>query len=520
MLSEEAADDAARLTADRVWIVDPLDGTREYGEGRSDWAVHVALVVDGTVVASAVALPGLAVTLDRRSPAVLAPPHDGGPRLVVSRTRPPAIAEQVATALGGTLVPLGSAGAKAMAVVRGEADVYLHSGGQYEWDSAAPVGVAAAGRAAHLADRRLAASLQPGEPLAPGPADLPARARGRGARRSSNATSAPDLGTSHRLSPMDLRRLRLFLAVVDEGGFTRAAEAMFVSQPSVSQAIRELEDELGTPLFHRVGRGVVLTSAGEALVGPARQVLRDVEVGEAAVASVTGLVTGRLDLCSLPTLAVDPVAPLVGAFRLAYPGVTLALADPDDSADLVHLVSTGACELGVDAQPAPGRLESRELASQDLLAVFPPGTLAPRGAIGIDRLAEFSLVTSPDGHVDASAPRRRVRERGRDAADRGGHRATGGDPAARARRRGRHAARPSARGDRAATRCSDRAAATAVSRTVFVLWRAGPLSPAAQAFLDDRRHRDRRRLSRSAVSSLSIASSTSPSWLAIAVRYH
>ena len=144
VLSEEAADDAARLTAHRVWIVDPLDGTREYGEGRSDWAVHVALVVDGTVVASAVALPGLGVTLTADPPTALAPPRDGGPRLVVSRTRPPAIAEEVATALGGTLVPLGSAGAKAMAVVRGEADVYLHSGGQYEWDSAAPVGVAAA----------------------------------------------------------------------------------------------------------------------------------------------------------------------------------------------------------------------------------------------------------------------------------------------------------------------------------------------------------------------------------------
>jgi 3'(2'), 5'-bisphosphate nucleotidase len=142
VLSEEAADDSARLTAARVWIVDPLDGTREYGEGRDDWAVHVALVIDGSVVASAVALPGLGLTLTADPPPVLAAPHRGGPRLVVSRTRPPAIAEQVATALGGELVPLGSAGAKAMAVVRGEADIYLHSGGQYEWDSAAPVGVA------------------------------------------------------------------------------------------------------------------------------------------------------------------------------------------------------------------------------------------------------------------------------------------------------------------------------------------------------------------------------------------
>jgi 3'(2'), 5'-bisphosphate nucleotidase len=142
VLSEEAADDSARLTAERVWIVDPLDGTREYGEGRDDWAVHVALVIAGSVVASAVALPGLGLTLTADPAPVLTAPHGGGPRLVVSRTRPPAIAEQVARALGGELVPLGSAGAKAMAVVRGEADIYLHSGGQYEWDSAAPVGVA------------------------------------------------------------------------------------------------------------------------------------------------------------------------------------------------------------------------------------------------------------------------------------------------------------------------------------------------------------------------------------------
>ena len=144
VLSEEAADDLARLVASRVWIVDPLDGTREFGEGRDDWAVHVALAIDGTVVGAAVALPGLGLTLTAEPAPSLAPAHAGGPRLVVSRTRPPAMAEEVATALGGTLVPLGSAGAKAMAVVRGEADIYLHSGGQYEWDSAAPVGVAAA----------------------------------------------------------------------------------------------------------------------------------------------------------------------------------------------------------------------------------------------------------------------------------------------------------------------------------------------------------------------------------------
>jgi 3'(2'), 5'-bisphosphate nucleotidase len=145
VLSEEAADDPVRLGAERVWIVDPLDGTREFGEeGRTDWAVHVALTIAGQVVAAAVALPARALTLNASPAATLAPAHDGPPRLVVSRTRPPAIAETLAAQLEGELVALGSAGAKAMAVVLGDADVYAHSGGQYEWDSAAPVGVAAA----------------------------------------------------------------------------------------------------------------------------------------------------------------------------------------------------------------------------------------------------------------------------------------------------------------------------------------------------------------------------------------
>jgi 3'(2'), 5'-bisphosphate nucleotidase len=145
VLSEEGVDDPARLSASRVWIVDPLDGTREFGEeGRTDWAVHVALAIDGRVEAAAVALPARDLTLHASPPATLAAPYGGPPRVVVSRTRPPAIAELLAERLGGELVALGSAGAKAMAVVLGEVDVYAHSGGQYEWDSAAPVGVAAA----------------------------------------------------------------------------------------------------------------------------------------------------------------------------------------------------------------------------------------------------------------------------------------------------------------------------------------------------------------------------------------
>ncbi|MFC9515047.1 3'(2'),5'-bisphosphate nucleotidase CysQ [Nocardiaceae bacterium NPDC056970] len=146
ILSEEGADDPSRLSAHRVWIVDPLDGTREYGEpGRSDWAVHVALVVDGELVAGAVALPALGCTystVDR--PALAGRAANAAPRILVSRTRRPADVLRVADALGGTLIEMGSAGAKAMAVVCGDADVYAHSGGQFEWDSAAPVAVARA----------------------------------------------------------------------------------------------------------------------------------------------------------------------------------------------------------------------------------------------------------------------------------------------------------------------------------------------------------------------------------------
>ena len=145
LLSEEEKDNPARLEHARVWIVDPLDGTREYGEGRSDWAVHVALAVNGKPVVGAVALPKFDGSPVLRSDQTAALPHaQDKPRLVVSRTRPAAEALAVAEALGGELIPMGSAGAKAMAVVLGQADIYLHSGGQYEWDSCAPVAVALA----------------------------------------------------------------------------------------------------------------------------------------------------------------------------------------------------------------------------------------------------------------------------------------------------------------------------------------------------------------------------------------
>lgn len=145
LLSEEEKDNPSRLDKSRVWIVDPVDGTREYGEARSDWAVHVGLAVDGVATTGAVALPdlngGIVIRTDEERE--LAPLPEN-PRFLVSRTRPAKEAVAVAEAMGGELVGMGSAGAKSMAVVRGEAEIYLHSGGQYEWDSCAPVAVAQA----------------------------------------------------------------------------------------------------------------------------------------------------------------------------------------------------------------------------------------------------------------------------------------------------------------------------------------------------------------------------------------
>lgn len=144
ILSEESVDTTERLTRERVWIIDPLDGTREYVEGRADWAVHVALAVNGLPAAGAVALPEQGIVLRSDDPPR---PREARspPRLLVSRTRPPAVAAAVAEAIGAEIIHMGSAGAKAAAVLMGQADIYVHAGGQHEWDNCAPAAVALAG---------------------------------------------------------------------------------------------------------------------------------------------------------------------------------------------------------------------------------------------------------------------------------------------------------------------------------------------------------------------------------------
>lgn len=174
---------------------------------------------------------------------------------------------------------------------------------------------------------------------------------------------------------MDLRQIEYFLAVVDSGGVTRAATQLRVAQPSLSQAVRKLEKDLGTELFHRVGRGLVLSPAGEALVGPARAILREVGSAENAVRDVGAMRGGRIDIASLSDLSSDPLSVWVAKFRHQYPDIRFHIEERDETADVVSLVKSGACELGVLSLPLPTEdLVGEELIDQQLVLVCPPGT--------------------------------------------------------------------------------------------------------------------------------------------------
>ncbi len=193
---------------------------------------------------------------------------------------------------------------------------------------------------------------------------------------------------------MDVRRLTYLVAVVDHGSMTKAASACYVSQPALSKAIRELEHELGTPLFHRVGRRVVSTPACDALLPHARRVLRDVRAAGDAVASVLALEDGHLDLACLPTLAAHPTAGLIGRFRADHPRVSVRLASPEDPADLAGMVGTGEVELGISDSSHHGTLTAIPLGREELVFILPPGSPGP-AIRSIPQLAELMIVASP-----------------------------------------------------------------------------------------------------------------------------
>ena len=196
---------------------------------------------------------------------------------------------------------------------------------------------------------------------------------------------------------MDERRLRYFLAVVEEGGVTRAAARLHIAQPSLSQALRAFESELDVELFHRAGRALRLTSAGQELVGPARQALRAIDEVRIAVSGVTELRSGTLELAALATLAVDPMATLIGRFRERYPGVEVRVQEPESADGVSELVRDGGCELGAAHLPLSSEeLIAHPLGEQELLIVFPPRA-AGEGPVRTKELVETPLVVSPPG---------------------------------------------------------------------------------------------------------------------------
>jgi LysR family carnitine catabolism transcriptional activator len=198
---------------------------------------------------------------------------------------------------------------------------------------------------------------------------------------------------------VDRRQLEYFLAVAAHGSFTSAAAALRVAQPSLSHSIKAIEREIGAQLFHRLSRGVVLTAAGEALLRPAQQVLRDFAAASAAVRMVSDLTAGRLDIVAQTTLAVHPLAGLVGAFRKAYPAVVVGIEDPEHAAAVAEMVRSGHSELGLTDFSVPvDDLRAYELPDQEILVVLPPDTdTGPTGSLTVAQAVAFDLIVTPPG---------------------------------------------------------------------------------------------------------------------------
>ncbi|WP_298176856.1 LysR family transcriptional regulator [Saccharomonospora sp.] len=204
---------------------------------------------------------------------------------------------------------------------------------------------------------------------------------------------------------MERKQLEYFLAIASHGSFTSAASSLHVSQPSLSYAIRGLEKEIGAPLFRRLGRGVALTSAGEALLPSARRVVQAFTRFQTEAQRVTQVVSGRLDIVTVTTLAVDPLAPLVGAFRERHPGVELSIVDPENAAAVAAAVRRGDSELGLTEHGIDAEgMVVLDLPEQELYAVLPPKTeLKPPGPVSARQLATLDIVTTPPGTTTRGA---------------------------------------------------------------------------------------------------------------------
>jgi len=286
---------------------------------------------------------------------------------------------------------------------------------------------------------------------------------------------------------VERRQLEYFLALVEHGGFTNAARVLRVAQPSLSHAIAALEAEVGGLLFHRLPHGAVLTPAGEALVEPARQVARDLVTAMASVREVLGLSGGRLDIVAQTTLAVDPLARMLGEYVARHPRVAVRVTDPERGSEVDHRVRTGQCELGLrSATLGPGELEGVDLTEQELFLVLPPGAVAPEAAGDPVQLAELSalpLVATPEGTGIRDILTEAARELGFEhrVAVETAHRAMivplvlAGAGATLL---------PPSMADEAASKGAVVRATDPVLRyRGRLVWRAGPLSPAADSFV-------------------------------------
>ncbi|MFE9534742.1 LysR family transcriptional regulator [Streptomyces sp. NPDC006691] len=200
---------------------------------------------------------------------------------------------------------------------------------------------------------------------------------------------------------MDVRQLEYFLAIVDHGGFGRAASALYLSQPSLSQAVRALERDLGSSLFHRIGRRAVLTEAGTALIEPARAAVRSLETARARVAAVHELRDGRLDIAAMPSQAVEPLTTMIRGFSARYPGVSVSIRAAFTSRDVIDMVRTGAAELGLLATSGP--LPTKEVISQAageqrFVLIAPPNGPFSRGSsVQCEELAGQRLIVGQRG---------------------------------------------------------------------------------------------------------------------------